>query len=84
MNKKIQEFLTVPDLAKMFNVHANTIRNALKCGRIQGFKVGAGKRGSWRVYKSEIERMAAFDAREMIDRIVEKAIKKKLKELNIE
>lgn len=75
MKKKL-DFFTVPELAAVFKVHNNTIYNSIRCGRIQAFRVGSGKRGSWRIYKTEIERMAAFDAKKMIDDIVEKETKK--------
>jgi excisionase family DNA binding protein len=71
-NKFNQHVFSVEELALKFKVHKNTIYNAIKCGRIQAFRIGTGKKGSFRILESEIERMIAFDATKMIDYIVEK------------
>lgn len=40
-----QIYYTIPDMAKMFNVHVRTIRRIIKDGKIEAFRVGA----QWRV-----------------------------------
>jgi len=61
-------FYTVKELAGMLMVHPTTIRRAINCGRISAFRVGMGKKATFRIYKSELERMAAFDIQEIIER----------------
>lgn len=70
--EKNLEFFTVKEFAKIFKVHPNTVYRAIDCGRIQAFRVGQGKKASFRIFKTEIERMAAFDANEMIENIIKK------------
>ncbi len=65
-----QEVCSITEFAKLISAHPNTVRNAIKYGRIQAFRIGSGKRSAYRIYKSERERMAAFDASEMIENIV--------------
>jgi len=84
MNKKNEDFYNVKELADKFKVHVNTIYHAIRSGRIQAFKVGKGEKASWRIYKTEIERMAAFDARRMIDDIVQKEVDKKVKTIQLQ
>jgi excisionase family DNA binding protein len=74
MNELENEFLSIKEFAAKVNVHANTIRRAIKSGRIQAFRIGGGKKSSYRIPKSEIGRIALFDMEEMIDRIVEKRL----------
>lgn len=66
------EFYTIIEFSNLLQVHPNTVRRALKTGRISGFKVGAGKRSSYRIPKSEINRIALFDMEEIIEKIIEK------------
>lgn len=73
MVKRIVIF-TVDECAFILRVHPNTVRNAIKCGRIQAFRVGIGKRAAYRIFSTEIQRMAEFDATEMIENIVRKRI----------
>ena len=62
--------LTIIEFAKEIRVHPNTVRNGIKCGRIQAFRAGKGKSASYRIMRSELERMIAFDASELIEKIV--------------
>ena len=66
------DFLSIKEFAILLNVHPNTIRRAVKSGRINAFKVGYGKKGIYRIAKTEINRIAIFDLEEIIERIIEK------------
>ncbi len=65
-----KEFLSVNDLAKKLQVHPNTIRRGIKCGRIQACRIGNGKKASFRIHHTEIERITKFDLREKIEEII--------------
>jgi excisionase family DNA binding protein len=54
-------FYSIKEFANELMVHHNTIRNAIKCGRINAFRVGKGKRSMFRIAASEIDRMALID-----------------------
>ncbi len=75
MKEKNINLLTVVDFAKILNVHPNTVRNAIRYGRIQAIRVGTGKRASYRISDTEIERMYQFDASQLIENIVQERIK---------
>lgn len=75
MTRNKFEFFTVVEFANQISAHPNTVRNAIKCGRIQAFRIGKGKRSAYRILKSEIERMIAFDTGEIIEKIVNERIK---------
>lgn len=66
MAQKEESFMTIKEFAATLKVHPNTIRRAIKNGRINGFKVGIGSRSSYRIPKSEINRMALFDLEKII------------------
>jgi excisionase family DNA binding protein len=68
------KLLTVKEFAAKFKVHPSTIRRAIECGRIHAFRIGNGRRASYRILESEIERVIAFDLTHLID--------EKAKELN--
>ena len=50
-------FYTVIEFAKIMRLNPMTVRNAVKEGRIQGFKPLIGKTSSWRIPHSEIGRL---------------------------
>ena len=66
------EFLSIKEFAIKVGVHPDTVRRSIKSGRINGFKVGSGKRARYRISKSEINRIALFDMEELINQIIEK------------
>ncbi len=76
--KKNLKFYTVTELAELLGCHYNTIRNNIKCGRINAFRVGRGKRASLRIYEEDVKRMMEFDAKKVIDAIVEKRVAEEL------
>ena len=76
MKEKTSEILTVQEFAERMKLHPNTVRYHIRSGHISAFKTGIGKRSSYRIFSSEIRRMAAFSANEMIDSIVKKRMEK--------
>ena len=60
-------YLSVKEFAVKLNVHPSTIRRAIEYGRIHAFRIGTGKKSSFRIPESEIQRMAAFDLSSLID-----------------
>lgn len=72
MEKIESDFFTIKEFACKIGVHPNTVRRGIKSGRICAFKVGSGKRGAFRIAKTEINRIALFDMEEMIEKIIEK------------
>lgn len=77
MKDEEKHFLSINEFALLLRVHPNTIRRSIKSGRISAFKVGSGKRGTYRIPKNEINRIALFDLEDMIEKIIEKRDEKK-------
>lgn len=48
------EFYSIKEAAVIFNVHANTIRHAIKKGFIVAIRIGNGKRSPYRISKKSI------------------------------
>ena len=67
------DFYSAKEFAALIGVHPNTVRRAIKTGRISAFRVGTGKRSSWRIAKTEASRLTLFD----MEAIVEKVLAKK-------
>lgn len=74
-----KDFLSINEFAKMLGVHANTIRRAIKNGRIDALKVGSGKRSVFRIARTEVNRMAKFN----LDAIIENEVQKRLGGLDV-
>lgn len=72
MEQTENDFLSIKEFALLISVHPNTIRRAIKNGRISGFKVGGGKRSIYRIPRSETNRMALCDLEKIIDNIIKK------------
>lgn len=76
MKEKISEILTVQEFAERMKLHPNTVRHHIRAGHILAFKTGTGSKSSYRIFASELKRMAAFSSNEMIESIVKKRIQK--------
>lgn len=61
-------FYTVGEMSTLLRCHQNTVRSGIKSGRIQAFRVGAGKKAAFRIPSSEIMRMAVLDMEEMLNK----------------
>lgn len=66
-----QEFFTVTEFANKLRIHENTVRKAIKNGRIQAFKVGDGSRSSYRIPNTEVQRLCELDMSKLIQKIVD-------------
>lgn len=69
-------FYSIKEFACKLKVHPNTIRRAIKSGKISSIKIGTGKRPVYRIPYSEIGRMAEFDLNEYIEKIIEERNRK--------
>lgn len=59
---------TIIQFALKMSVHPNTIRRAIKNGKIQAINMGSGVKKIYRIPSSEIGRMALFDLEEIFNR----------------
>lgn len=66
---------TVKDFSKLMKMHPNTIRKAIKTGKITGFKIGKGPKAEWRILTSEVERLISYDMEQVINRLVDERLK---------
>ena len=65
------EYLTVSEFALLLRVSKRTIFRAIKNGKLQAVNIGQGVNKYWRIPKSEINRIAVFDLRNLINNIME-------------
>lgn len=69
-NEIAEGYYSIKEFSVKLNVHENTIRRAIKSGRIVAFRVGSGKKSIFRIAHSELGRIALFDMREMIKKLI--------------
>lgn len=74
MNEKKKDFYTVNEFAEMLGKHPSSIRRAIKCNRINAIRIGQGKKASYSIPKSEVNRIGIVDFQEMVNAIVEKKL----------
>lgn len=55
----MKEFYTIKEFAKLLQVHPETIRKAVRNGKIIALKPGGGRTSSLRIPRLELDRMAA-------------------------
>lgn len=58
MKVNISDVCTVKEFADLMKVHPNTIKKAIKLGKIHAFRVTEGEKSPWRILKTETQRMA--------------------------
>ena len=66
-----QLFFTIKEFAEKLKIHPSTVRRAIKKGRVQAIRVGSANRPLYRIPCSEIDRIALFDLREMMKKIIQ-------------
>jgi excisionase family DNA binding protein len=71
-----KEFYTVLEFADKLRIHAATVRNAIKKGRIQAFRVGLGSRSDFRIPATEINRICEMDMSKIIKNIIQDEVEK--------
>ena len=69
-----EDFLTVKEFASLMRMHYNSIIRSIKNGRIQAFRVGIGKKSTFRIPRSEVHRIGVVDLQKVVDRLVEEKI----------
>lgn len=67
-----QDFLSIKEFALLLRMHPNTIRRAIRSGRISAFKIGVGKKAVYRIARTEINKVALFDLEDLIEKIIDK------------
>jgi len=61
-----KEYYSVEEFANRFSIHPETIRKAIKAGRIQAVRIGIGKRSPYRISRHEIDRISVMSFDEII------------------
>lgn len=70
----MEDFYSIKEFAKKLKVHPDTIRRAIKSGRIHAFRAGSSSRGIYRIPSSEIHRMAEVDLQGTLKQMVDRTI----------
>jgi len=65
-----KDFYTVAEFAKKLGVHYNTIRRAIKNGKINVVTFGSDNKRIYRIPHTEIERILLFDMKKIFIDIV--------------
>jgi excisionase family DNA binding protein len=68
------DFISIKEFAVKVGAHPNTIRRAIKKGRISACDIGSGGKRIYRIAKSEIDRIALFNLKNIIDKLVEEKL----------
>ena len=72
MDANPEEFLTIEEFSILLRVHPQTVRRAIKKGRIHALRIGIGVRSSFRIPRSEIQRIALFDLEIIVNQLIDK------------
>ena len=69
------EYLTVKEFARKMRLHSNTIYRAIRKGKLNAVRIGSGKKATFRISSSEVNRIALCDLEELVSKIIEEKIK---------
>lgn len=67
----MKSFYSIQEFAEKLSVSPDTIRRAIKNGRISAIRAGSSKRGAFRIAYSEIDRLAKIDLQGIVKRLAE-------------
>jgi len=71
------DFISIKEFAAKVGAHPNTIRRSVKRGRISACDIGSGGKHIYRIAKSEVERIALLNLKNIIDKLVEEKMNSK-------
>lgn len=63
------KYYTVEEFAKILKIGPQSIRRAIRAGRIHGFRVSIGKKAAYRIAETEFDRIALMSYQETINNI---------------
>lgn len=73
---KNTEFLSINEFAELIGVHPNTVRNMIKRGYLNAFRTGSGDKASYRIARSETQRLAIVSLDKVVNNLIEERSKK--------
>lgn len=62
-------YYTVEEFAKILKIGPQSIRRAIRAGRIQAFRVSIGKKAAYRISETEFDRIAVMSYQETLNNI---------------
>lgn len=65
-------YYRVKEFSELLDLHRNTVYQLISSGHINAFRAGRGKRSSFRIPVSEIERMALFNLKDYLNNFLSK------------
>jgi excisionase family DNA binding protein len=65
-----QDFYTINEFAEKLRVSHQTIRRAIRKGRINAFRVGCTEKSAIRIAHSEINRLGVVDLQKLIKQLI--------------
>ena len=71
-----KDFYSIKEFASKLGVSHQTIRRAIRNGRIGAFRIGSTDKSTFRIAHSEISRMGIVDLQVIVEKIIEKREKK--------
>lgn len=75
MTNELPDFLTIKEFALLIRVHPNTVRRAIRKGRISAFRIGEGSHSGFRIARAEINRLSFIDLEKIVSRLVDERVK---------
>lgn len=60
-------YLSIREVSELVGMHPNTIRRAIKNGKISSIRMGEGKNASYRIPRSELDRLAVVDLKKIFE-----------------
>lgn len=64
-------FYSIKEFALKLSVSTDTIRRAIRKGRINAFRIGSSKKSSFRIAHSEIARLSKIELQDIVKKLIE-------------
>jgi len=71
IDEPMKEFYSVKEFAVLIGVHYNTVIRSIKNGKLNAFRIGIGKKATYRIARIEINRIAFCDLEDRVNKIIE-------------
>lgn len=71
------EFVSIKEFAARIGMHPNSVRKAIKAGKLNAIRIGEGKQAAYRIPLTQLHILAIYNIEKVINALIDKKLESK-------